>query len=160
MVTDTDTTNGKFSQITSARNSYHAPSAIQVALALGSNNIAIDYGTSSVNGMIINRNTKFTIKIANNNHYINDSKRTQNGTFSGTSDYSLYIFNGNGAGNLQTAFIGRIYSYKIFDGNTLVRNYIPCLRNIDNTIGLYDEANDVFYTNAGTGEFIKGNPIN
>jgi hypothetical protein len=38
----------------------------------------------------------------------------------------------------------------------LVRNFIPCYRKSDNVIGMYDVINDAFYTNSGTGTFIKG----
>ena len=45
---------------------------------------------------------------------------------------------------------------KIYDSGTLVRDYIPAKRKSDNVLGLYDQANDVFYVNSGTGEFIAG----
>lgn len=49
--------------------------------------------------------------------------------------------------------------YKILSGKPtlqLVLNLIPCYRKSDNVIGMYDTVNDTFYTNAGTGTFIKG----
>lgn len=48
---------------------------------------------------------------------------------------------------------------KIYDDNILVRDLIPCYRVSDNVIGMYDLVNGVFYTNAGTGTFLKGNNI-
>lgn len=54
----------------------------------------------------------------------------------------------------------KLYNFKLFDGDTLIRNMIPAVRNSDNKPGLYDLINNKFYTNAGTGEFIKGNSIN
>ena len=50
---------------------------------------------------------------------------------------------------------GRLYSAKIYDGNTLVRNFIPC-KNPDGVIGMWDDVNSVFYGNAGTGSFAAG----
>lgn len=47
----------------------------------------------------------------------------------------------------------RLYACKIWDNGTLVRDFEPRRRNSDGVIGLYDKVNDVFYTNAGTGEF-------
>lgn len=38
----------------------------------------------------------------------------------------------------------------------LVRHIIPCYRKADNVAGMYDIVNNVFHTNAGTGEFIVG----
>lgn len=47
----------------------------------------------------------------------------------------------------------RVYSCQIYDNGTLVRDFVPAQRNSDHVVGLYDTANDVFYTNAGTGVF-------
>lgn len=49
----------------------------------------------------------------------------------------------------------RVYSCKIYDNGTLIRDYVPAKRN-DGEVGLYDTASGVFYTNAGTGAFIAG----
>lgn len=53
----------------------------------------------------------------------------------------------------------KLYSFAIYDGNILVRNFIPCYRISDNVIGLYDLVNGAFYTNAGTGTFTKGSDV-
>lgn len=45
------------------------------------------------------------------------------------------------------------------NGETL-RNFIPCYRKSDNEIGLYDTVSKSFFTNSGTGTFLKGNNIN
>lgn len=39
-------------------------------------------------------------------------------------------------------------------GDILVREFIPALRVSDSKPGLYDTVNSVFYTNAGSGEFL------
>lgn len=48
----------------------------------------------------------------------------------------------------------RIYYAKIWDNGTLIRDFIPAVRNDDGVIGMYDQVNDVFYTNDGTGSFV------
>ena len=50
----------------------------------------------------------------------------------------------------------KLYSMKMYNNGTLIRNFIPCYRNADSVIGLYDLVNDVFYTNQGTGTFSRG----
>ena len=50
----------------------------------------------------------------------------------------------------------KIYDCKMYYSDVLVRNFIPCYRNSDNEIGLYDLVNDVFYTNQRTGVFTYG----
>lgn len=53
----------------------------------------------------------------------------------------------------------KLYELKIYDNGSLVRNYVPCYRKSDNEIGVYDLVNGVFYTNQGTGTFVKGKNI-
>ncbi len=47
----------------------------------------------------------------------------------------------------------KIYYVKIFDGDTLIRKMIPCYRNSDKKVGMYDTINNVFYINDGAGNF-------
>ena len=47
----------------------------------------------------------------------------------------------------------------IDENDKLVRHFVPCYRNSDDEIGLYDLVNSVFYTNEGTVTFKKGNNI-
>ena len=49
-----------------------------------------------------------------------------------------------------------VYDFKIYESDVLVKHFIPCYRNSDNKVGLYDIVNNVFYTNQGTGEFLYG----
>ena len=81
---------------------------------------------------------------------------------SGATDDSknLYLFAYNNNGNAGMQAIGRLYSCKIYEGENLVRNFIPCYRKSDGEIGLYDLVNDVFYTNQGSGAFTKGADVN
>lgn len=50
---------------------------------------------------------------------------------------------------------GRLYGLKLYDGDTLIRDYVPC-KNEDGEIGLWDLVEDKFYGNAGTDTFIAG----
>lgn len=71
----------------------------------------------------------------------------------GTPTKTLTIFVRNGG----SAYIsGRVYYFKMYDGETLVIDYIPAQRKSDNVIGLYDDVTQTFYTNAGTGTFTAG----
>lgn len=72
-------------------------------------------------------------------------------TWSATANLPIFCYTGNG-----TSFSGyismKLYSEKIWDGETLARNFIPCI-NPDGTVGLYDLVGRQFYGNAGTGAF-------
>ena len=54
----------------------------------------------------------------------------------------------------------RIYYFKIYDNNNLVRDYVPCYRKDDGVIGLFDLQNLTFYENQGSGIFTKGADVN
>lgn len=49
----------------------------------------------------------------------------------------------------------RVYSCRIYNGDTLARDFIPC-QNASGAVGLWDAENEVFYGNAGTGTFTAG----
>lgn len=53
-----------------------------------------------------------------------------------------------------------VYSFKAYQNDALIRDMWPCYRKSDYKPGMYDFANDVFYTNAGSGEFYKGPDVN
>jgi hypothetical protein len=51
----------------------------------------------------------------------------------------------------------KMYSCKIYESGTLVRDYVPCTRDSDSVAGAYDIVNDVFYESANSGyNFVAG----
>ena len=55
----------------------------------------------------------------------------------------------------KTIGCGKYARFTIYDGNdNLKLDGYPALRSTDSKPGLYDIVNNVFYTNAGTGEFL------
>ena len=53
----------------------------------------------------------------------------------------------------------KAYSFKIWDTDILVRDFVPCYRKSDNVIGMYDLVNNQFYTNSWSWTFSKGNDV-
>ena len=105
-------------------------------------------------------NTSFDEVVVESLTTTNVVKISVNGTLT-TGSYSNWNYNNElgvigGGGYYQ---IGKYKSLSIYKNNILVRNFIPCYRKTDNEIGLYDLVNGVFYTNQGTGTFIKGPSI-
>lgn len=47
----------------------------------------------------------------------------------------------------------KYFASRWWNGDTLIRNYIPCYRKSDGKPGMYDTVTETFFTNAGTGEF-------
>lgn len=91
--------------------------------------------------------------------YRND---VQAATYDASSDtiagntLNMYIFAANDTGNANFLSYVRIYNCKLYQQGTLVRDFIPCIRRIDNVPGLLDIVNNEFYTNQGSGNFILG----
>jgi hypothetical protein len=74
---------------------------------------------------------------------------------------SIYLFaihSENGAYINTTSHL-KIYEYRAYDNSKIVQDFIPCYRKSDNVIGMYDTVNNQFYTNQGTGTFLKGKDI-
>ena len=106
--------------------------------------------------------TKYTVKgYPNGTAIINDTAYPcERGTKVPSGEFCLFTYGGDLAN--YSVYIGkvRIYYFKLWDNGELVRDMIPCYRISDNVAGLYDLANNVFYTNAGTGVFLRGNEVN
>ena len=121
-----------------------------------------DFGTSQHVLSSISMQGKFTIDKNKNTTTIYDDDNTYihaNPDTVFSTPYSLFIFSFNNGGIPHaTGEISSVtlYSFKIWDNDILVRDFIPCYRISDGAAGLYDTVNGVFYTNQGTGEFIKG----
>lgn len=69
--------------------------------------------------------------------------------------FARYDFNSNSYSILENSSY-KIYGCKIYDDNTLVRNFIPAIRKSDNKPGMYDTVSGTFFENKGTGEFLTG----
>lgn len=69
--------------------------------------------------------------------------------------HNLALFANNRAGGIQEKTTMALYYCRIYDGNTIIRDYIPC-KNAGGAVGLYDLIGQKFYGNAGTGVFLAG----
>ena len=118
---------------------------------------------NSTNYVVTGQSTlfRYKVKLDKNNLYVDGVLKNTWTYASFTTNYNALLFarkvNSNGA--IQERSKMRLYNCKIWDNGTLIRNFIPCYRISDNELGLYDLVNNVFYTNQGTGTFIKGNIV-
>lgn len=95
--------------------------------------------------------TSKRVLVVNGNNITCDSA-----TFS--SGYNIYIFGVNNAGsfmaNVEQVRVLKYHYFKIYNGNTLVRDYIPVRKG---TTGyMYDKVSKQLFGNAGTGSFVLG----
>ncbi|MCQ2581297.1 MAG: hypothetical protein MJ164_03985 [Alphaproteobacteria bacterium] len=82
--------------------------------------------------------------------------RVSSGSGISNNTNNLWMFAVNNMGASQYHFTGKVYYVKLWNGDDLVRSYIPARRNSDTKIGMYDTVSGTFFTNAGTGDFIAG----
>ena len=57
------------------------------------------------------------------------------------------------SGSVDDTKLTKYYYARIYDGNKLIRNYIPCYRKSDNKVGFYDTVNCTFNPSQGDAEF-------
>lgn len=84
-----------------------------------------------------------------NNIMITNTSSTANATA------NMFLLALNDVGTAKYFLSAKLYSCQIYDGNTLVRDFIP-IKTTANIYGLWDKVNKVFYKNAGTGTFTGG----
>ena len=78
--------------------------------------------------------------------------------------FSMFIFNNNTSGNPQTD-IGRLklYSFKMYENGIYKRYLLPCKRDSDDAIGMYDLVTDQFIEGSistyGYGGLNAGDPV-
>ena len=121
--------------------------------------IANTYNNNYVFTDIISTNTKYNIRKEKNVAYLDGNVIAEQEYEEFETPVNMYIFATNSNGNVDYKSSIKLYKMTISDGTNMIRNFIPCYRNSDNVVGLYDIVNNVFYTNQGTGAFTYGNII-
>ena len=85
-------------------------------------------------------------------------------TVTSLNDNQQLIFNIASGTNNSTIYTtyscsARISSWKLTRNGTLIFDGVPCYRNGDGEVGMYDLVNERFLANGGTGAFIVGNVV-
>lgn len=75
---------------------------------------------------------------------VNGTELSGNYVESFSSESNLTLFGRNTAGSVEKLSAIKLYSCKIYDNGTLVRDFIPAM-NASGEAGLYDLVNNVFY---------------
>ena len=110
------------------------------------------FGNKSLTSIGNSPNVIYNIEFDKNGIQINNYYRSNIvSSFSSALSQTMYIFAING--NSTTKSSAKLYFCRIYDNDTLVRDFVPAMRLSDKEVGLYDLVNDVFYTNSGTGTF-------
>lgn len=64
------------------------------------------------------------------------------------TSYPLFIFSKSSPTEVDSYADGRIYSFKIYEGNTLVKDFVPVKRNADGACGMLEQVSGTFYADA------------
>lgn len=135
------------------------------------NGMQFDYetmstGTLNISWGTINGWTSYNYNGDYNKHKYDWNKNTftiDDGVFTASTTYGSFqctenlgifcnIYNGSGENWLK----GRMYSFKLYDDGTLIRDLVPCTRDSDGLAGAYDIVNDVFYYSPNSSTFSAG----
>lgn len=146
-----------------ARTATSATDATSNTLFLISGNYRKDfYGTSKTTSGAYGAGKRITIDSNKNNVTIGTDYSLSLTASTNTSPMALILMAtaipGSTAGtltNIANFAKMKLYSTKVYDNGTLVRDFVPC-KNASGAIGLWDNVNSVFYANAGTGTFSTG----
>lgn len=144
-ITDPGTTKTLFGARTTATSNNYA------MLWSSDNGLRSDYNNSYEQIWLVEKTTRRTIDKNKETTIIDGtSKSYTNTAFQAPCNMTLFALNNNG--NVQWHIIAKLYSCKVYDNGTLIRDFIPCI-NANGGYGLYDKVNAQFYGNAGTGAF-------
>lgn len=161
-VTFKTSTDGKW--LFGSRTSYGSTDTYAMHLYTASNSLWYQIASASTPQQSYNYSgNKVTVKVDKNYMWVN-GKQLNSTAFSSsgftTSTWPLYFggINSSGSGT-DRPFTGQIYDIKIWQGTTLVRDFVPVVRTRDGVAGMYDLVGHKFYTNAGSGSFKTGGVI-
>lgn len=158
-VTFKTSTDGKW--LFGSRTSYNATDTYAMHLYTERNSLWYQIASASTPQQSYNfSGNKVTVKVDKNYMWVNGTQLNSTAFSSSgftTSSWPLYFggINENGSGT-DRPFTGQIYDIKIWQSTTLVRDFVPVVRNSDRVAGFYDKVENKFYTNAGTGSFGSG----
>ena len=138
-----------------------SPYGSNAVVAYGSTGTAFN---SCQTGYVVNCMNNIQVDMTGNNIII--SNFTTEETVKGTTQASytmtneLYLFAQNYNNNIRYGGRRRIGKFQYWDKNgELICDLIPCIRKVDNKVGMYDVARGVFLTSIGTGDFTPGTKI-
>lgn len=118
------------------------------------------------------KEVKYNISIIDKKFYCNNELlydfNKSNNSFNFNTNKTIYLFGLNYQGGRY--FNIRFYRATFWDNNQKIKNFIPCYTTTTvsdvngyacpkDTIGMYDTVEGKFYTNQGTGTFLKGNDL-
>lgn len=137
--------------------------AFRSEIYVSSTNKVVSWNSSSGNigtlskVLSVGERTQITFTQTSSSQTIADNSETKTKSVTTANNSYCYLLSYYGNGRYYGKY--RIYGCKIYNGDTLVRDFIPAKRNYDGTLGLFDLLSFKFYTNVGTGTFTYGQEL-
>lgn len=117
-----------------------------------------DYGSATTTLSVL-PSGRFTVEMDKNVVKINGETVATASSQNFTTNYPMVLFANNTAGTISGYTTAKLYSLKIYDNGTLVRDYIP-VRSTSGTaaglIALYDAVHNIVHGPSGSGDFEAG----
>ena len=114
----------------------------------------VRYGDKRKAGATLTANGRYKVDQTGATATIGAATVTSEGSFSGVCTNPMYIFAYNNNGTAAECASFKLYSLQIYDGDVLVRDFVPAM-NQEGVAGLLDQVSNVFYMNQGTGTFSR-----
>lgn len=134
---------------------------IRIMLATGQGRIGFGNGSNTVvysTKKFNDLKTEYKLFFDKNKCYFNGELAHTFSSSSWQSSYNLYLFARNRAdANIDYPLVGYIKYCKIWDGDTLVRDYIPV--RVGDVGYMFDKVSQTLYGNIGSGSFTLGGDV-
>lgn len=114
------------------------------------------YGSNDFSNRDISINTKHSIIMYSSGRcYVDGILQYNYNQENIDNNFNIYVFKFNNGGTPAGGGHGKLYYFKIYDNDVLIRDFIPVL-DMSGTPCMFDKVEAKFYYNQGTGQFIAG----
>lgn len=97
---------------------------------------------------------KVNIKASGNKWIINGEENIA-GSITSNTHAPIALFGICHNGDIFQKDSIKVYNLKIYDGDTILRDFIPC-KDKNDVVCMYDKVEGKYYYNQGTGDFVAG----
>ena len=109
---------------------------------------------STKKNISISANAKHTVQVAPKAFKIDNGSSQYIYANKVNAAYPMFLFGNNRNGKFSEGVAMKLYSFKVYENNVLIADYIPCKQG--NAVGLYDDVAGAMNLPLGTGEFTSG----
>ena len=112
---------------------------------------------STKKNISISANAKHTVQVAPKAFKIDNGSSQYIYANKVNAAYPMFLFGNNRNGKFSEGVAMKLYSFKVYENNVLIADYIPCKQG--NAVGLYDDVAGAMNLPLGTGDFTAGPSI-